>query len=121
MEDFQKMKEYNETLQRIKELLAARGWSVYRLSLESNIPESSLNTLFKRNNEPTLPTLRKICQGFKISLSDFFSYEKTPEFVDLSADEINLLVEYRATSKSNKKLLKAYLAGLNKVLPEEIK
>lgn len=115
------MKDYNETLQRIKELLAARGWSVYRLSLESGIPESSLNTLFKRNNEPSLSTLRKICQGFKISLSDFFSYEKTPEFVDLSADEINLLVEYRETSKSNKKLLKAYLAGLNKVLPEEIK
>ena len=113
------MKEYNETLQRIKDLLAGRGWSVYRLSQESNIPESSLNTLFKRNNEPSLNTLRKICQGFKISLSDFFEYEKTPEFTDLSADEINLLVEYRAMSRNNKKLLRAYLAGLNKVLPEE--
>jgi len=113
------MTEYNETLQRIKELLKARGWSLYRLSRESNIPESSLNTLFKRNNEPSLPTLRKICRGFKISLSDFFAYEKTPEFVDLSSDEINLLVEYRTTSRNNKKLLRAYLAGLNKVLPEE--
>ena len=113
------MKEYNETLQRIKELLSARGWSVYRLSQECDISESSLNTLFKRNTEPKLSTLRKICEGLRISLSDFFDYEKTPEFVDLSVDELNLLVEYRSTSKTNKKLLRTYLAGLNNTLPEE--
>lgn len=114
------MKEYNETLKRINELLQDRGWSVYKLSQESKIPESSLNTLFQRNNEPKLSTLRSICHGFQISLSEFFDYEKTPEFVDLSADELKLLVEYRSTSKYDKKLLRTYLAGLKKMLPEEI-
>ena len=34
------------------------------LAKESDIPYSSLNSLFLKNNQPTLSTLEKICKGF---------------------------------------------------------
>ncbi len=55
--------EKNTTLMKLELLMQQRNWSVYRLAKESDMPCSSLNNLFQRNTEPTLPTLRKICAG----------------------------------------------------------
>ena len=47
----------NDVLQKIKELMEERGWSLYKLAKESGIPYSSLNSLFQKNNQPTITTL----------------------------------------------------------------
>ena len=60
-------------LDRIKQLRDERRWSNYRLAKEAGISEGSLNNLFRLNNQPTLPTLEALCQGFGISLSQFFA------------------------------------------------
>jgi len=99
--------ELNKTLIRIKELLDERNWSMYKLAKEADIPYSSLNTLFQKNNQPTLSTLEKICTGFHISMFEFFSdyppYRQ--DSVSLSDDEITLLNIYRSVNTSNQKLL----------------
>ena len=60
-------------------------------------------------------TLEKICHGFNISLSEFFSFESNPLRNELlSDDEEELLNTYKELSVQNKKLLKAYLDGLCK-------
>jgi len=64
-----------DCLVRIKQLLAERGWSVYRLAEKSGIPQSTLSNMFNRSNYPTVPTLERICKALDISLSDFFSDE----------------------------------------------
>ncbi len=61
-----------DCLARIKELLNERGWSMYQLSQEAGIPQSTLSNLFIRCNAPSVPTLEKICHAFGISLSAFF-------------------------------------------------
>lgn len=66
----------NDVLSRIEELLKTRHWTHYRLSKESGIPYSSISNMFKRNTVPSIPTLMKICDGLKISMSDFFRYEE---------------------------------------------
>ena len=100
--------ELNKTLVRIKELLDERNWSMYKLAKEADIPYSSLNTLFQKNNQPTLSTLEKICAGFHISMFEFFSdyppYRQ--DSVTLSDDEINLLNIYRKINTSNQKLVR---------------
>ena len=60
-------------LKQIKNLCNERNWSLYRLSMESSIPYSTLNNLFRRGNVPSISTLCKICDAFRISLSEFFS------------------------------------------------
>jgi len=75
-----------DCLQRIRELLDQRGWSVYRLSEKSGLPQSTLSNMFSRSNYPTVPTLERICAALGITMSEFFEYEKTnsePSDIDM--------------------------------------
>lgn len=102
--------ENNSTLIRIQELCKQRGWSLYKLAKESDIAYSSLNNIFLRNTQPTIPTLEKICNGFGIKLSEFFSDSPSATTSSvLSAEEEELISCYRSISKSNKKLLKEFI------------
>lgn len=69
------MTELNQTLIKIQQLLNERNWSLYKLAKEANIPYSSLNSLFQKNNHPTIVTLEKICSGFHITMAEFFAQE----------------------------------------------
>ena len=108
----------NDVLAKIKQLYIQKGWTVYRLAKESGIPYSSLNSMIMRNNQPSVPTLRKLCHGLGITLSEFFS-EDTPVTdykcrLNLSEDEFELLEEYRDLNEADKKLLHSYMLGLAK-------
>lgn len=46
----------NDVLERIKKILDEKGWTLYKLSKETGIPYSSLNSLFNKNNQPTIST-----------------------------------------------------------------
>lgn len=105
--------ENNTTLNRIQELCQQRGWSLYKLAKESDIPYSSLNNIFQRNTQPTISTLEKICAGFQISLHDFFIGTETAATPILSDEENELIQHYRSLSKSNKKILKKFIAFLS--------
>ena len=74
----------NKLLIKIQQLLDERNWTLYRLSKESNIPYSSLNSLFLKNNQPTVSTLEKVCDGFHITLSEFFAEDTPPAPLILS-------------------------------------
>ena len=57
----------------IRELMNERGWTDYRLAKEANLSHSTVTNMFNRNNAPTLPTLEAVCNGFGITLVQFFS------------------------------------------------
>lgn len=104
-----------EVLNRIQFFLDYNHWSVYKLAKESGLSYSSLNNIFNRRTCPTIPTLEKICDGFHISLSEFFNYKKNPAKSEkLTDDEQKLLNRYQILSKKDKELLHAYLQGLCK-------
>ncbi len=106
--------EQNESLKRIQELCDQRGWSIYKLAKESGIPYSSVNNIFIRNTQPTLPTLEKICKGFRIQISDFFNDTPldAPKTYVLSDEEENLLFTYRSLCKDDKMLLENFIEFL---------
>ena len=72
-----------DTHEKLKALLAARGWSEYRLAKESNLSESTIINIFSRNATPSIPTIESICKGLGITLAQFFS---DGEMVELSPD-----------------------------------
>ena len=103
----------NKLLTKIQELLDERNWTLYRLSKEANIPYSSLNSLFLKNNQPTVSTLEKVCDGFHITLSEFFS-EDTPyrdETPLITEDEKVILNTFRNLSKKDKQKGPAFQPG----------
>ena len=76
-----------------------RGWSVYRLAKNCGLSESTLANVFKRNTVPTITTLERICDGFGITLSQFFAegemVELTPELKELFDNWVNLTAEQK--------------------------
>ena len=111
----------NDILAKIKELYTQKGWSVYRLAKESGVPYSSLNNIILRNTQPSIPTLRKLCHGLGISLSEFFdddiSVNELQYALRLSEDEFHMLERYRRLNESEKALVDTYILGLKKQTP----
>ncbi|MBR4587847.1 MAG: helix-turn-helix transcriptional regulator [Lachnospiraceae bacterium] len=105
----------NESLKRIIELLESYEWTLYHLAKVSDVPITSLNNLFQRNNEPTVPTLRKICSGFGITLSDFFGNEIPEEPPKYTAEDLMILSMLSELDPDSKKRLISYIDGLRKL------
>ena len=58
---------------RIRELMAERKWSEYRLAIASGLSQSTVANIFNRNTTPSIATLESICAGFGITLAQFFA------------------------------------------------
>ncbi len=98
------------TSEKIKKLLAERGWTPYRLSKEAGLPDATIGNIFRRNTMPTIPTLEAICRAFGITMSQFFAdgdmVEMTPELKELFEDWVNLTAEQKQAVHSMLKAMK---------------
>lgn len=76
-----------DVLARLHELMNSRGWTMYRLAKESGLSQSTIANIYQRNAVPSIDTLERICQGFGITLSQFFAeaemVELTPELKEI--------------------------------------
>lgn len=93
--------------ERIRQLIDERGWSEYRLSKESNLAQSTIANIFKRNNSPTLPTLEAVCKAFGITLAQFFSEDT--DLIELSEEQKELFKRWSMLSEEQRKLLLALM------------
>ena len=100
-------------LKQIKNLCNERNWSLYRLS----IAYSTLYNLFRRGNVPSINTLCKICDAFHMSLSEFFA-DNNDALSSLNPEQQNLISCWNLLSVDDRALVKTYIAGLLKKLPE---
>ena len=91
-----------DTQKRIRELMAERGWTDYRLAKEANLSHSTVTNMFNRNNAPTLPTLEAVCQAFGITLAQFFSSDgETP----LTSEQQTLFAKWSTLTDRQKQIL----------------
>ena len=61
---------------RITELCKQRGITINKLAIMSGVTQSTLNNIVSgRNNSVTVSTLKKLCDGLEISITDFFTSE----------------------------------------------
>lgn len=87
---------------RIKELMDERGWTIYELSKRSGLAQTTLSNMWKRNTEPTIPSLRAICNGFGITLAQFFA---EGDLVELTPEQKDFFVRWAALSPEQKEML----------------
>lgn len=60
--------------ERILELCAERDITVNKLATISGVTQSTINNIISgRNNSTTVSTIKKLCDGLDISISEFFS------------------------------------------------
>lgn len=75
-------------LKRIEDERMRRNWSEYTLAKNSNLTQSTISTWYRRDLQPSVASIEKVCNGLGISLSQFFSEsaeipESTPEQQEL--------------------------------------
>ena len=95
---------------RIKQLCEERNITYYELAKRSDIPYSTLNTMLRKSNQPSLITVRKICDGLGITLCHFFNTENIP--VSLTESQDGCLSLFNLLSIEEQKLAIAYMKGL---------
>ena len=66
----------NEIKHRILQLCEERGFSIHRLSIESAVSPSTIkNILYGKSVNPGVVTIKMLCDGFGITLKEFFDTE----------------------------------------------
>lgn len=110
----------NPILKKIQSYMKVKNWSIYKLAKESDVPYSSLNSMFLKNTQPTIPTLEKICCGLGISMSDFFENgnKDNLSFIHIEEDEKELLYLYNNLSTGDKERFLYYAMGFAKKSPD---
>lgn len=90
-----------DVIRRIEELRIEKGWTKYKLAEESLLTYSTLSSMYARETPPKLDILQMICEGFGITLSQFFLDNEDIEVV--TPDEKELICRYRRLSDEKKK------------------
>lgn len=89
-----------DVLKRIRDLAEQRRWSINHLAKQAGLSQSTLSGLFIRNNNPTIPTLERICDAFGITISEFFTPDG--DMVNLTEEQKQLLDKWNSLSKKHK-------------------
>lgn len=98
---------------KITTLLKEKGWTLYRLTKESGVQTTNLEKICFCNRIPTIPTIMKICNGFGITLSEFFD-EESIAISQLTFSEQQILGYFHAMTSEDKKLVSDYVHRLLK-------
>lgn len=90
-------------IKRISQLLDAKHMTQYELSKRAGITQSSLSNLMTRGCIPKITTVEKICDGFGITLSQFF-FEGESYQEGFSEEQRLILKEWETLSAKEKEV-----------------
>lgn len=96
---------------KIDQLLQEYNWSLYQLSKEADISYATLSNSFNRKKVPSVPVIMRICEGFHISVAEFFN-EGGTLMQQLTAKDQRLIADFHRLSKNDRKLVTAYMQGI---------
>lgn len=96
---------------RIRKLMDERNWSEYRLAIASGLSQSTVANIFNRNTSPSITTLEAICQGFGITLAQFFA---EGDMVELTPEQKDMFSIWSTLSKEQKDALHQLILTMKK-------
>ena len=101
-----------DILQRILQLREEKGWSEYKLSVESGIPQSTISSWFRKKVQPSVQSLQAICDACGITLAQFFS-ETQEEPVCLTPSQLALLSAFSHLNNAQQAALVTFLKSFS--------
>lgn len=112
-------------LKKIEEINKSKEWSMYKLSKESGIAQSTLSSLFGRRANISLPKLGRICQAYGLKMSDFFSLlEEEAEDGESPQNDYEIIEIVQKTailSENNRRLLRSIIRVMEELEREKNK
>jgi transcriptional regulator with XRE-family HTH domain len=101
-----------DVLDRIEKERLSRNWSEYTLAKNSGITPSTISTWYRRNLQPSISSIEKICKGLDMSLSQFFSSPED-QCVNLTDSQQEILDVWKYLNEEQKdatiKMLKSFI------------
>lgn len=109
----------------IKQLRKERNISRNELAQKSGLSFTFISALEREAKEPTVLSIRKICNAFEITIQKFFDYDldiknietmkniSKNNFEGISANDLEFLLNYFSLSKENKDLISELIKKLN--------
>ena len=98
-----------DVLSRIQSEKQKRGWTEYTLAKNSELSQSTISSWYRKDLEPSLASLEKICNGLGITLSQFFSSDEYA--VSLSQEQTELLKTWEKLSPEQRSALLALIVS----------
>ncbi len=96
---------------RLQQLMDERGWTIYRVAKEADIPWSTVRNMFKRNTEPSIQTLEALCKGMGMTLPQFFDVNND---LGLTPEQTHLLQQWSRLREKDQELISELVDSLNK-------
>lgn len=96
-----------DILEKIEKERIKRGWSEYMLAQNSNIPQSTISTWYRRKLQPSVASLEHICDGLGITLSQFFLQDD-----EMQKDQQELTEQWQRMTPEQRKTLIEFLKTL---------
>lgn len=96
--------------EKLQYLLDERGWTKYQLARKCGLSDATIANIFRRNTMPSIPTLEAICQGYGITLSQFFA---KGEMVELTPDLKEVFDSWSSLSPEQKVAAGQMLKAMN--------
>ncbi len=95
---------------KLRLLMKKRGWSEYRLAKECGLSQSTLANIFRRNTMPSITTLEAICNGFGITISQFFA---EGDMIELTGDLKRLFDSWVGLTPKQKQAVLLMVENMN--------
>jgi len=99
----------NKVTHRIDKLRNDRGWTVYKLSLESGVAAQTIHNWFGSQTYPLIPALEHVCEAFGITMADFFA---EGNLVELTAERKSLLDDFDSLPQSGRETVKSVIKSI---------
>ena len=80
-----------------------RHWTEYQLAERAGLPQSTISSWYRKNLQPSVSSLDKICNAFGITLAQLFSEDETA--ICLSQDQRELLTRWAILREDQKKAI----------------
>lgn len=90
-------------IERIEQLNAERGWSIYELSKRTDISEATVYVWKRKGRNPSIATLEKICESYGITLFQFFEGIYAPQ---LTQEQNELIANWSVLNEREKAAIK---------------
>lgn len=104
-----------DILEKIEKERLSRGWSEYTLAKNSGITPSTISTWYRKNLQPSISSIEKICKGLDISLAHFFSSQE--QSVNLTSSQREILEVWKYLNENQKEttieMLKSFVKNEN--------
>ena len=99
----------NKIVQRIEHQRTKRGWTVYKLGQESDVPAATIRRWIQIDDMyPSIPVLTQICDALGITLAELFLDGEIVEFND---ERKELIENWGRLTKEERAIVQSVMNG----------